>query len=30
VVRGAAEMLERKDTGQDKGKGRLTGPGLRN
>jgi rod shape-determining protein MreB len=29
VVRGAAEMLERKDTGQDKGKGRLTGPGLR-
>jgi rod shape-determining protein MreB len=28
VVRGAAEMLERKDTGQDKGKGR--GPGLRN
>ena len=29
VVRGAAEMLERKDTGQDKGKGRSAGPGLR-
>jgi hypothetical protein len=31
VVRGAAEMLERKDNNKDKGKdkGRRAGPGLR-
>jgi rod shape-determining protein MreB len=29
VVRGAAEMLERNDRGQDKDKDRRAGPGLR-
>jgi hypothetical protein len=29
VVRGAAEMLERKEPGQGKNKGKQAGPGLR-